>query len=82
MELYVVQLVKVQQDESGEAEVIGVYSTEENANAAMERAQDSELDASIEVFFLVDKFNLDKDGRLDGYAVEYTEDDDEDSSKN
>ncbi|MGI8757084.1 MAG: DUF7336 domain-containing protein, partial [Acidimicrobiales bacterium] len=81
MELYVVQLVKVQQDESGEAEVIGVYSTEENANAAMERAQDAELDDSVEVFLLVDKFDLDKDGRTDGYAVEYTEEED-DSSNN
>ena len=82
MELYVVQLVKVQEDESGEADVIGVYSSEDEANRAMERAQDAEIDGATETFFLVDKFVLDKDGRVDGYAVEYTEEEDEDSTKN
>ena len=70
--VYILWFVHEWKDEDREDDelLIGVYSTEDDARAAIERLKDKRGFSSMPESFLISKYQLNKDHWTDGYIVD------------
>jgi len=69
MKVYVLQHVHAAQDGEDDVKFIGVYSSRENAQAAMKRLSKAPGFAEALTGFHIDEYQVDKDQWVEGYST-------------
>jgi hypothetical protein len=69
MKIYVLQHVHPTEDDAEDVKFVGVYSSRENAQAAIARLSQTPGFSEAPAGFHIDEYQLDKDQWVEGYAM-------------